>query len=43
MYLSTMVFKVLATLVADFIRLNINFIHKNEKSPSLSHPLGKLG
>ena len=28
--------------VADFVRLNLNFIHKNYKF-SLSHPLGELG
>ena len=29
-------------LVADFIRLNLNFIHKNDKFAFLTHPLNKL-
>jgi len=30
-------------LIADFIRLILNFIHKNDKFVFLSHPLGELG
>jgi len=29
--------------VADFIQLNLNFIHKIDKFAFLSHPLGGLG
>jgi len=29
--------------VAGFIRLNLNFIHKNDKFDILSHPSGELG